>query len=264
MSVAILGSGPAGLLAAHAAVKAGHSPTIYARGERSVIHGAQFLHVPILDVTSMEPDAAVNFDHWGCAEEYAMKVYGDATAPCSWRSFEGEIPIWSMQEAYARLWMMYKDLIVSINLTSDEISMVEDSFEHIISTIPGPALCKEPAEKHVHQFTWANVWVTDAEQERIPYNGVVLNGIHEDSWYRSSNIMGYGSTEWPGSLIDYQVAEMHAGQRVMIQKPLANNCTCRPEITRAGRFGEWRKGILVHHAYDKTQEVLSAVRELRR
>jgi len=256
-TAAVLGSGPAGLLAAHALVREHDiTPVIYARGPRSIIHGAQFLHVAIPGIVSPEPDAAVKFEHWGVAEEYAMKVYGDAAAPCSWRAFGDEVPIWSMQRAYDELWMTYKDLVVPVELLKDQIAMVEDTFDLVISTIPADALCQNGA----HNFEHATVWVTDKAQDGVPVpNCIVLNGVYSEPWYRSSNILGYGSTEWPGTLFDYQISELSADQRVRVQKPLRTDCTCRPHVVRAGRFGEWKKGVLVHDAYNKVREVLNAV-----
>ena len=254
---AVLGSGPAGLLAAHALVREHNiTPVIYARGPRSVIHGAQFLHVAIPGIVAPEPDAAVKFEHWGVCEEYAMKVYGDAAAPCSWRAFGDEVPIWSMQSAYDELWMTYKDLVKAVDLTSAEIAWIEDRYDLIISTIPAEALCTST----VHNFEQATVWVTDRAQDGVPVdNCIVLNGVYGEPWYRSSNIMGYGSTEWPGTLFDYQMSELSTDQRVRVTKPLRTDCDCRPEIVRAGRFGEWKKGVLVHDAYNKVKETLNAV-----
>jgi hypothetical protein len=253
---AVLGCGPAGLLAAHALYREHDiEPSIYAKGPRSEIHGAQYLHVPVPGLTQREPDAMLTFQHWGVCEEYAMKVYGDAAAPCSWRAFGDEVPIWSMQRIYGELWMLYKDLITFVNLTSPELAMIEDTHDLIVSTVPAHVLCL----RQEHNFEQANVWVTDSAQERVPFNGIVLNGIYDDPWYRSSDVLGYRSTEWPGTLFDYQIAELDAGARVRVTKPLRTNCTCRPQIVRAGRFGEWKKGVLVHHAYDKVREVLNAV-----
>ncbi len=253
---AVLGCGPAGLLAAHALWTVHDiEPSIFAKGPRSEIHGAQYLHVPVPGLTQREPDATLTFQHWGVAEEYAMKVYNDAAAPTSWRAFGEEVPIWSMQGIYGELWMLYKDLITFVNLTSHELSTIEDTHDIIISTVPAHVLCT----RQEHNFEQANVWVTDSAQERVPYNGIVLNGIYGDTWYRSSDIMGYASTEWPGTLFDYQVSELDAGARVRVTKPLRTNCDCRPQIVRAGRFGEWRKGVLVHDAYNKVKEVLNAV-----
>lgn len=229
-------------------------PAIFARGPRSTIHGAQFLHVPVPHLTLPEPDAALRFEHWGVAEEYAMKVYGDAAAPTSWRAFGDEVPIWSMQRAYDELWMTYRDLITFINLTSSELATIEDAYDLVVSTIPAMALCKTD-----HSFDWSNVWVTDSSQEQVPFNSIVLNGIHGEPWYRSSDIMGFGQTEWPGTLLDYQMSERTAGQYVRVQKPLRTDCDCRPNIIRAGRFGEWKKGVLVHHAYDRVKEAFNAV-----
>jgi hypothetical protein len=253
--VAVLGCGPAGLLAVHALVTVyGVEPVVYAKGPRSVIHGAQFLHVPIPDLTTPDPDATVKFKHWGVVEEYAMKVYRDANAPCSWRAFGEEVPIWSMQRTYEELWARYHGLIKFVELSLYELSVAEDRHKVIISTIPAPALCYKPS---MHRFTSASVKVTDSAQDRVPANGIVLNGIYEDLWYRSSDIMGYTSTEWPGQLPPYQLpGNPHYTE---VRKPLTTNCDCRPEIIRAGRFGEWRKGVLVHHAYDKAKEALSVV-----
>jgi hypothetical protein len=41
-----------------------------------------------------------------------------------------------------------------------------------------------------------------------------------------------------------------------VRKPLETDCTCWPKVVRAGRFGQWRKGVLTHHAYEMAMQVL--------
>ena len=61
MKVAVLGCGPAGLFACHAAVRGGAEVDVYSQKKRSEIGGAQYLHQHVPDVTGTEPEAMITF-----------------------------------------------------------------------------------------------------------------------------------------------------------------------------------------------------------
>jgi hypothetical protein len=39
-------------------------------------------------------------------------------------------------------------------------------------------------------------------------------------------------------------------------KAHSSNCDCYPEVHRAGRWAEWRHGVLLNDAYKKTMSIL--------
>lgn len=250
MKVAVLGCGPAGLLAAHTAESKGAEVTIFSQPSKSPIHGAQFIHEPIPGLTHDTPDDYVRFIKHGTRAGYAEKVYGKSDAPCSWDHFEdGFVPAWQTEKVYDVLWERFAGSIVPLRVDPGDIPIWLDDYDRVFSTIPKPQLCIRG-----HEFTWKNVWIADYCS--LPYdvrNNVILyNGDPLDHWYRASRLFGHDATESTDPM----------SGAVPGMKPLSNNCDCWPELVNVGRFGKWEKGILVHHAYGQVTEALDAVQPL--
>jgi hypothetical protein len=243
--VAILGCGPAGMMAAHAVQLLGKQPIIYSeRAEPSRIPGAAYLHKPMPDINDpMKPHGMVSFIKLGSRDGYAAKVYDRPSAPCSWDQFEeGERPAWSLVETYERLWKMYSGFIIPHHVTAVDLEEMKTNYPLIISTIPKMHLCVAQ-----HEFSYKTVWIRPVAQPGTEPNSMVYNGRPSEQWYRSSLLFGHGSTEFPRIPTGYSFGNVVEGK-----KPLQNNCDCHPEIVRVGRFGEWRKGVLSHTAFERT------------
>lgn len=253
-AVAILGAGPAGLLAAFAAELAGYAPMIFAapderRGygcQKSRLSGATYLHEAIPNLTSIEPDDSVRFVKIGTKSGYALKVYGSNYADCSWDKFdEGEHPCWALQPVYDDLWARFHHITVPQQIGPVEAQDIVDSFPLVISTISATALCCEG-----HDFPRREIWITDDAIPEVTSDPCILYDGRigtPGQRYRSARIFGHDSTEYMQEV---------AGSRAGI-KPMATNCDCFPTILRAGRWGEWKPGILVNHAFAKVSQRLS-------
>lgn len=243
--VIILGCGPSGLLAAHAAYLRGVEPIILSRRIKSVIGGAQFLHDPIPGITALEPEGHISFLKIGHPEGYAKKVYGRPDAETSWQSFPGgPRACWSMDRMYENLWGLYANSIIEYMVTPDQVGDLLGQYKTIISTIPAGSLCSHSE----HQFKGQSVWIGNSAWRGCPENSIVYNGHPGDHWYRTSRIFGHEATE---STTPFP----HAQTGV---KPLSTDCDCLPEVHRVGRFGTWKKGVLVHHAFHQAQEVITS------
>lgn len=237
----ILGCGPAGLLAAHAAALSGVDDlVIISRKRRSPIGGAQYLHREIPGITDSMDPSEVTFVKKGSAAVYAKKVYGDMSAITSWDLYaEGKYEIWNMRQAYDILWDMYEPLIVDAPVDYESVRAMSKEGQ-VISTIPKRAACPNP-----EAFVWQSqpVWLeygtnvpTSADDMEIVYSGLV-----GDRWYRQSNMFG-----WRG--IEYPAQQENA---VEVSKPLYTSFEGDPDVIYAGRYGEWKKGVLVHDAFEK-------------
>jgi hypothetical protein len=249
-NVTIFGCGPAGLLAAHAAAQAQLDFRIYSIKQQSIMPGAQFLHERIEGITGDEPDSHANLIKYGTKEGYALKVYGNKDAPCSWDNYEvGQIPIWNLGAAYDRLWALYSGDIIHTELTPVVINDLRHEWENalIISTVPAPVLCRIQG----HAFRSRKVWIK-LRQSSVDANVIRYNGDGAADWYRSSFLFGWWSEEY-----GHPVAEAIEGT-----KPLYTDCGCCPEVKRLGRFGRWTKGVLVNHAYHGAKQLI--VHELAR
>lgn len=247
-SVAVLGCGPAGLLAAHAAVELGMDVTIFSTKAPSKIGGAQYLHRQIPGLTGEDQDGQISVEHVGTREGYALKIYGDETAPVSWDSYVGKkLPVWNMQSCYHEAWRRYSSLIRDVRVTPDFLyHLVEGrKFEHVFSCIPRPAICVN----RLHRFESQDVWIQDGSR----LSGdmlIVYNGDPGSPWYRTSRIFGFQGTEYP-------VASDAPLGCVRIKKPLHSDCDCwSGKIHPMGRYGRWEKPILIHHAYEGVADVL--------
>lgn len=259
--VAILGVGPAGLMAAHACALKGRMVALFSRGEmdtgpaKSRLGGAQFLHKPIPGINDPDnPDAEVRYILCGTSEVYRRKVYGDdPNVPfVSMENVQHNMvqPAWNLQATYDRLW---ESLVANTQVNVEHIgpqwidkALENDWFSTILSTIPAPALCRSTAgmASEAHHFVNQKVEIaTECILENLPDNHVVYEGTPDRSWYRCSKLFGIGGTEWAGVTPPY-------GSTIKVSKPLRTNCNCyEGQVVRLGRFGAWRKGVLTHDAF---------------
>lgn len=250
MKVAVLGCGPAGLLSAYAAELAGHKAFIYSIKQKSDMPGAMYVHEAIPGIMSSNVRRGyVHYEKLGDKQGYAKKVYGDPNAPCSWDSFpEGRHEAWSMPDIYDILWEAYERRVTDIPISRAIVNSLSSTMDKVISTVPAPVLCQAG-----HNFPSSRVVIDPQHRDVCEQLGdpcVIYNGQEHLDYYRTSLIFGHGATEYPAS------ARMLGSRGPNGVKPLSTDCTCFPHVMRAGRFGKWEKGVLVHHAF---REVLDAL-----
>jgi hypothetical protein len=259
--VVVLGCGPAGLLAAHAA---SHEMRLDVRiisvKEPSKLFGCQYLHEPIPGLFGLT-QRSVNYVLRGTPEEYARKVYGDIRVPSvSPQQFLGERPAWDIRAAYEQLWERYESRIEHGVVWGLDIDGIKQSLspDAIISSIPADALCNNEIP---HSFTKVSCWaIGDAPElgqivpiPTTPFT-VVCDGTSEVGYYRAANVFDHATVEWPGSRKKPPISGV-----VAFAKPLSTNCDCNPDVHRVGRNGLWCKGVLAHHAYASTRNHLTAI-----
>jgi hypothetical protein len=261
-TVAILGCGPAGLFAAHAAVLGGANVTVFSKARKSYMRGAQYLHRPIPGL-SRNP-FQVEYKLRGSVEGYRKKVYGDMDdILVSPQSLVGVADAWDIREAYDAAWSLYGDRVTSVDFSTmgakePFMQSLVSNWDLVISTIPAPVLCSFPS---LHSFTGQKVWVTEnlkslgdfhyGSDNLLSDDLVVCSGDPDDWWYRQSRIQGWENTEFPHDQKPNFPGLVHE-----VTKPLTTDCTCHPGIIRAGRYGMWQKGVLSHEAYDKTAAIV--------
>jgi len=253
--VAVLGCGPAGLLAAHGANLLGNVVTIFSHLNKSPMLGAQFMHIEIPGL-ALDPPQKLMYVLHGSYEGYRAKVYGDQDVEfISPETFAGYHEAWSIRQAYNRLWDTYRQNMLEVTIDHAFLSQILGEFDIVFSTIPAKSLCYNR-----HNFTGQQVWVDDTWHGpgitgvRDFYgapNVVICDGTSTNSWYRTSYIYGHSNTEWPK--VKTRTAPFRAKTVI---KPLATDCNCWPGVIRAGRYGAWMKGILSHQAFEVALEVL--------
>lgn len=249
--VLVLGCGPAGLMAVHAAAKADCDVIVVSKAQKSPMLGAQYLHSPIPDATPADSEFQVQYNLWGTTEEYRRKVYGSKwDGSVSPEDLSETHQAWDIRTTYDWLWACYASYIKDWDASPAALTAVLANLEPdlCVSTIPAPLLCGEG-----HQFAYTTIWATNkAFAQGMPDNTVVCNGQDVPSWYRASRIQGHENTEWAASAV---VKPPFKGV-AEVTKPLKTQCICFPDVVRAGRYGEWTKGVLSDSAYWKVESCL--------
>jgi hypothetical protein len=262
MRIAILGCGPSGLVAAHAAMqmKTDKIVRVYSRPVRSEVFGAQYLHQPIpktLSGAAIEP-AVIRYTMAGSPEAYLRKVYADKWDGHISDDLRDQAHIaWDLRATYDELWMRYSELIVDYDIPkfaiAEAINPLLDNHDLVINTIPRPALCL----RRDHEFRSVEIWaIGESPDKPFPIecrdDVIQYNGDSSPSWYRASRIHGFSTVEWPGHMNRPPVPGV-----ARVRKPLNHTCDCwTGQITHLGRMGRWQHGRLVHHVYADTMEQL--------
>jgi hypothetical protein len=244
MRVAVLGCGPAGLLAAFAAKQQGAEVTVISEKRRSPIGGAQYLHDYIPGLVSDIPDGTVTYRKMGTKFMYALKVYGDTEAPTSWDEFTlGKHFAWSLNTAYDMLLAKFWKDVVDEHIAPLHISKICRQYDLVFCTVPAKLLCFKP---HDHEFEAQEIRLVDGSF--ADENHIIYNGTSSGYWYRTSNIFGHKWTEY-----SVHTPEIPEGPTVRKGwKPLKTNCDCHQDFdnfVRLGRFGQWKKAVLTSDAY---------------
>jgi hypothetical protein len=249
--VAIIGAGPCGLLAAYAVESRGCEATLYAPEIRDGFLGAQVLHRGIPGLTGVFADAVVHIAKWGQEPVYRQKVYGsvDLDGPTSWDEYQGTLAVWNMTEINRRLLEIFRSKIVNRYVKPAHVPMILREYDAVINTAPAKVFCEYPG---LHVFPDVQVTILLGAADGVAPNQIVYNGTQHDSWYRSSRLFGFDSTEWG------YTGDTEAGH---IRKPLWTDCNCHlsARYFRAGRYGKWQKGVLAHDGYETGMEVSNAL-----
>jgi hypothetical protein len=242
------------MMAAHAAVLTGNDVEIISHMVMSPIGGAQYLHEKIPEI-GMQP-FTITYEKRGSADGYAMKVYGDAAAPTSWAEFpEGEVEAYSLRHAYRRLWDRYADLIKDHILTPGEVWRYTSDYDLVLCTLPASKMCL-----HDHEFQSQEVTLVKVHRCN-PRNTIIYSGDLEDHWYRWSCIRDEPWLEFSGRVDPEHAVDSHQAVWHGV-KPIKSDCTChtRPDgsFVKLGRFGQWRKAVLVSDAFKDALVALEA------
>lgn len=264
--VVIIGSGPTGLTIAHAAEAVGISRediSIYSHGIPSPLFGAQFLHgeIPGLD---LEP-FTIEIELSGTMPEYQEKVYsiyrdGPNVPP---EVFAQPRIGWDIRSAYNILWGRYRRRVDNVVFTREildsyysELVRTND-LPFLFTTMPMRPFCLFP---DMHRWEDETVYAAGDSPERSigirpPLNTIRYNGLKSPAWYRTANIQGYCTAEWPAHS---RAPKPPVAGVVPVIKPLRTNCTCWPGLIPVGRYAEYKKGVLVHDAYDRALKTFSS------
>jgi hypothetical protein len=256
VNIVVLGCGPAGLMAAHAAcltAGSGGDVRILSRGaHKSRMNGAQYLHRPI-PLASQSLSFKINYSLQGDPDEYRAKIGYNSSTAVSPDSLSGIHEAWDIREAYNWLWSTYGSSVQDVDIRPGVVRNILDSWKPdlVISTIPAQSLC----ESFSHSFLAVEIWATDTHIAPLAENTVICDGTKDRAWYRMSKIDGFGNTEWPKR----RRPPINSEHLWLVKKPTMNTCDCFPEVHRMGRYGRWEKGVLADSAFYETVELLKGM-----
>ncbi|HWI67385.1 MAG TPA: hypothetical protein VNS88_03260 [Nitrospiraceae bacterium] len=257
MKVAIIGCGPAGLAAAHAAYGLGAEVTIFSPGIKSPQRGPLVLQRPIPGVTNDHPDSYIRqIVIGGSILDYRYKLYGDINISINGNILKAGYHCWNHIETYDTLWLMYMgehnngrvgrvDGMVRPTLLMSMI--VHRDYDLIINTAPLIDICGYPS----HEFRFHPVQITMGHSyPDQPEDTTIFNAGDEFPWVRSAWLLGNRCTEWIAGTAPEEL------DPITIRKPLGHNCNCYPTVLGTGRFGAWRNETWVDTAYWDTRDAI--------
>lgn len=277
MRIAILGGGPAGLMAAWAAVERGYRPTIFdAEGKEATARllkgdvnaGVFLLHDPCGLVSV--PSAPVRYAVAGhgyslaeLAEMYAEKVYGD-------RRMAEEVSVahyasvhereeWDGLEAVRHLAHRFEDHYAK-PLRINSVRGVEDiggTYPRTVCTVPLPRLfAHHPLNPDNWPSAEVQLYVGGAHPRESWVHYLPVPGVDE---YRQSAVFGRFVSEYPASV--ERDPKLHVRVLKPIRPPagvadLVHDVEAGGRVLFAGRFGRWQKGVEQHDVYRAVSEWL--------
>lgn len=246
MHVAVIGAGPAGLAAAHAAIGHGADVMVIAPRKRTPQNGPLLMQRPLPGINTSHPDGTIQqIVINGSILGYRYKLYGDINIGINGDQLQPSYHAWRHRETYQKLWDMYVDLIEDRMVLPQEMDDLVSEFDLVVCTANIQSLCMNRSaglQAYRHHFSFKAVAVTPrAEYPNQPYNTIIFNAGENDAWVRSSNVFGVTCTEWP---IEHAPADSR-----IIQKPISTDCACFPRVLRTGRFGKFHNETWVDTAY---------------
>lgn len=255
MKIAILGAGPSGMMAAHAASQCGHYVDIFdADPDRSRRNsGVYFLHDDcdlLLDRVEIKQIVlgAKGRSPEQISDLYSLKVYGTSSISKKVSVLQArDTPIvvgYNSQQAITRLWDLYGKQVKTLKIENlnHALSLFE-TYEKVISTIPARILY--PGKEYRSVGTWIKVGTAPADEAFLFYN---INP--HCKWYRCSAMFGTFIQEYgigfnpePRPGYDYKQVIKVIGDG--IRSDVDN-------LFLTGRYGAWNKKMLTHDAYYET------------
>lgn len=254
MQVAVIGCGPAGLAAAHAAAGLASEVTIWAPPVRSPQRGPLLLQRPIPGITTDHPDGYIRqIVIGGSILDYRYKLYGDINISIQGNILRPGYHCWDHIAAYDRMWAMYMDTPgrmlyhhIDEYISPKRLYGIHDKYDLVVNTAPLMKLCVRG-----HKFTFKQVDITMGySYPDQPEDTIIFNAGDKYDWVRSSRVLGNSCTEW---LIGTAPPVL---EPFTIRKPISHDCNCFPRVLGTGRFGAWRNETWVDTAYYAARDAI--------
>lgn len=256
MKVCVIGAGPAGLAAAHAAIGLGADVSIVAPKRKTPQNGPVTLQRPIPGISTGHPDGYVRqLVIGGSILDYRLKLYGDVNVNINGDIMRAGYDTWRVREAYDKMWGLYSHLISDRKVEPEEVQWLTTTNDLVVSSAPAFNLCRHGCDTlgcttHPdHEFRSVPIALKFMlSYPGQPDNTIIYNAKPGVPWVRSSSIFGVHVT-------DYKVEDC-PNPDLIIRKPLGTDCDCHPSVLRVGRYGKWHNLAWIDSAYTDTREAM--------
>lgn len=299
MEVLVLGAGPAGLLAAWAALKANAQVTIYDtdiayRPDR--IFSLQYMHLPcdVPDVKELklhykavrgtsggEIQSSLQYEKMSRTyRDMIKRMYNDKLGrPLDEENstrflFETPTQVWSLKSAYFTLHtIMSNSLQCSVERVWPPLKWIDladlaKQFDLVVSTVP--------LDKLRPDLTWPvrTGWVAmdwTPPEFKLDNDTCLYNLQAKDPWYRATNLDGGKATEfirvvegWPETFKqrgwnDVALQELRKVADNTALSDLRKLETLPANLLFTGRWGSWNPKALTHQAFFDTEEMIKCL-----
>lgn len=263
MRVAILGGGPAGLLAAWAVVDAGHHPIIHERRPHKpdgTTAGVFYLHADChLPLRKQNVHVVVSGGGTDSVERqlaYEEKVYGTRNSThVSLPTIDLVESAYDGMQALGLCWDITHQFIAEHELLGwQHVLAMAERYELVINTIPLNLLLPEKEWKSQE----ATIYRSDAPLDE---SYMLYNVNPAVPWYRASAVFGVFTLEYSLAIsrTDMREPQRKEGRYVKVRKVIDSPDAMPdlpPNVLLTGRYGAWSKSKLSHHAYYDTMRRL--------
>jgi hypothetical protein len=250
VKVIVIGCGPAGLAAAHAAKGLGADVQILAPKKKTPQNGPLVVQRPIPGINTDHPDGTIRqVVIGGTILDYRYKLYGDINIGINGDILKPNYHAWRLPETYQTLWDMYQDSVTDYEVPPPHMIKLHQEADLVVSTANAERMCSNP-----RRHTFISKSVAISQQGSLagqPDNVTFFSAGERPRWVRTSKLFGVCATEW-------RVEDAPPGCRI-IHKPISTDCDCYPHILRTGRFGAYRNEVWIDSAYWDTYNAVDQI-----
>lgn len=262
MSVAIIGAGMTGLLAAKACMDKGIMPTILSATKPNPGHGVRYLHdncgLPLkpIEIETAFVGYGDKFMRWNKADQramaelYAIKTGASQTNNSIHRSVK-TVTAYNWMDA----WNMLQGLrIIESEVLPDDMRGLSRKFDLVINTAPLNKIY--PHSKS--QCLYREMYVSDCSPypnhdswASTPDNIIVYNVDIDAPWTRYSRVDGVEQTEY--------IRPVEGAHKVIKVDGKAKFYNHQQNVLLLGRYGKWDSTYMAHMAYYDTMSRLEKI-----
>lgn len=261
-NVAVLGSGIAGLLAAHSAIVNDANVDLYidqmAAASESRIATPPYLSSEPFG-TGIEP-APLRIGSWG-SEPYdyaawAVKFHG-LQDPFDWPGDQPRlnpraiVPIWGLAAVSDAIRKRVRPNIIEVRNIDARFLVGQlpiSNYDYIFNTLDADRLCIRDHTFAANEYHASHGFAANLP---CPDNTILLASGDNPSWSRLTNMFGGKYIEWGVDARKPPIPDIHSKLQ-----PAHNNCSCWSDFIRIGPAAQWSRDGQLETIFKDVQSVL--------